>query len=151
MSDDFVKLIVSFFHIGNVPKAPGTAASLAGALIYLILQPLFLIHIFLFAIITAMGFIVGEAAEKAYKKKDPPQVVIDEVAGMLLSCFLLPAKISVIFWAFVLFRLFDITKIFPIRNLEKMQGGVGIMMDDLMAGLYTNLIMHIAVALKIIV
>ncbi|HLF17346.1 MAG TPA: phosphatidylglycerophosphatase A [Candidatus Omnitrophota bacterium] len=147
MSDKLIKLIATFFYVGSVPYAPGTVASAVGVLIYLILQPVFPLYLLVLVGLVLLGLIISEPAEGVLKRRDPPEVVIDEVAGMLLACFLLPPQPSVLIGAFVLFRLFDITKIYPIKRLENLKGSLGIMADDLMAGIYTNIIMHIAVGL----
>ena len=151
MSDKLIKIFVSFFYIGEVPWAPGTVASLAAVLLYAIVQPVFLIYFVLLLSVTVLGLFWCTEAERIYGHKDPSGVVIDEVAGMLLACFLMPLDAKVLFVAFVLFRFFDITKIYPINKLEKCRGGLGIMMDDIMAGIYTNMIMHVAMRwLKIV-
>ncbi len=78
---------------------------------------------------------------------DPAEVTIDEVLGMWISLFLLPKKILIALVAFVLFRLFDILKPYPARIFDYRKGGISIMMDDVVAGVYTNLIMQAGVAL----
>ncbi len=80
-------------------------------------------------------------------KKDPPCIVIDEVAGSLIAFFMLPMNWPVFWSTFFVFRAFDMFKIYPANILEKRSGSVGIMMDDIVAGIYTNLIMQIAIRL----
>lgn len=145
MSDKLIKLIISFFYVGDIPFAPGTFASLAAVFLYMIVQPVFLLYLAVLFGMTVLGLILCGEAERIYAQKDPSGVVIDEVAGMLLACFLLPPEPKVLVAAFLLFRFFDITKLYPIKNLEKCRAGLGIMMDDIMAGIYTNIIMHVAV------
>jgi len=70
-------------------------------------------------------------------QKDPQIIVIDEIVGFLVGNFLAPFRWTVLFWSFLLFRFFDITKPFPINRLEQLPGGVGIVLDDVMAGCYT--------------
>ena len=77
-------------------------------------------------------------------RKDPGCVVIDEVAGVLIAFFLLPPVPNVLWTAFFLFRAFDMFKIYPANRFEACKGGTGIMMDDIIAGIYTNLVMHAA-------
>ena len=84
-----------------------------------------------------LGIWAGSRVERALGRKDPGVIVIDEVAGMLLSVVLLPRSIPVLVTAFLLFRLFDIWKPFPARESQALTGGVGVMVDDLIAGLYT--------------
>ena len=81
---------------------------------------------------------------------DPAEVTIDEVVGMWISLFLLPKKIFIVIAAFFVFRFFDIIKPFPARKFDKMHGGFGIMMDDVIAGIYTNIILQIALLIPAI-
>ena len=85
------------------------------------------------------------AMEKITEKKDPGCVVIDEVSGIMIAFFLLPMTPAVIWTAYFLFRAFDMFKIYPVCKFEALGGGKGIMMDDIIAGIYTGVIMHIAV------
>jgi phosphatidylglycerophosphatase A len=145
LSDKSVRLLATFFYIGRFPLAPGSMASLAGILLAIVLTPFPVVYMILTLVITAVGFQVSGPMEKLMQEKDPSCVVIDEVAGMLIAFFLLPLNGPVIIAAFFLFRAFDMFKIYPVNKFEKMEGGTGIMMDDLVAGIYTNVIMHIAV------
>jgi phosphatidylglycerophosphatase A len=70
-------------------------------------------------------------------QKDPQIIVVDEIVGFLVGNFLAPLRWTVLFWSFLLFRFFDITKLFPINRLEQLPGGAGIVLDDVMAGCYT--------------
>jgi phosphatidylglycerophosphatase A len=88
-------------------------------------------------VVTLIGIWAGSRVERALGRKDPGLIVIDEVAGMLLSMLLLPRTIAVLATAFLVFRLFDIWKPFPARESQALTGGVGVMVDDLIAGLYT--------------
>jgi phosphatidylglycerophosphatase A len=85
--------------------------------------------------------------QKLSGQNDPPKVVIDEVAGFSLTMFLLPLSWPILGLGFVLFRFFDILKPYPIRHLERLKGGFGIVMDDLLAGLYTHLSLRIILVL----
>ena len=80
---------------------------------------------------------LGDAAEKFYKSKDPQQVVLDEVIGYWIGILFIPFSFSYAVMAFILFRVFDIIKPFPASSLESLKGGLGIMIDDIIAGLYT--------------
>jgi phosphatidylglycerophosphatase A len=75
-------------------------------------------------------------AERALGRKDPGAIVIDEVAGMALSVLLLPRTAGVLLAAFVLFRVFDVVKPYPANALQRLRGGAGVMLDDLVAGVY---------------
>jgi phosphatidylglycerophosphatase A len=81
--------------------------------------------------------------ERAAHCKDPSIVVIDEVVGMLVALFALPLRAADVLAAFLCFRVFDIAKPFPLRRLEARPGGWGIMLDDLVAGLYTNVLIRV--------
>ncbi len=84
-----------------------------------------------------LGIWAGERVERVLRAKDPGVIVIDEVAGMLLSVLTLPRTIPVLLTAFVVFRIFDIWKPFPARECQALAGGLGVMVDDLIAGVYT--------------
>ena len=86
--------------------------------------------------VTAVGIWAASRVERVLGAKDPGLIVIDEVAGMLLAVLLLPRTISVLITAFLLFRLFDVWKPFPARESQVLRGGLGVMLDDLIAGLY---------------
>lgn len=87
-------------------------------------------------VVTLVGLWAGSRVERVLGRKDPGVIVIDEVAGMLLSVIGLPRSIAVLVTAFLLFRLFDIWKPFPARESQALSGGMGVMVDDLIAGLY---------------
>jgi phosphatidylglycerophosphatase A len=87
--------------------------------------------------------------EKRYGH-DPAEVTIDEVLGMWISLLLLPKKIFIVIAAFFIFRFFDIIKPFPARKFDAMHGGLGIMMDDVIAGIYANIILQIALLIPVI-
>lgn len=144
MSKKFVQLLATFFYIGYLPGAPGTMASVAGVVLYLLLRGHLGLYLGVTALIIYLGFRVSGPMETLSGKKDPGCIVIDEVAGMLLSLFLLPASAPVLWSAFFLFRAFDMFKIYPVNKFEAIPGGTGVMMDDLVAGVYTCVVMHIA-------
>ena len=145
MYNSLIKIVSSFFFIGYTPFIPGTVASLVACCIIFFLKenpPIFLLATLLIII---LGFFIGVPAEKVFKKKDAGPIVIDEIAGMFLSLVFLPLEPRVIFSAFLLFRIFDALKVFPAGRLERLSGSQGIMLDDIIAGLYTNLILQIVV------
>ena len=116
--------------------ASGTVGSLV-TLIALWLIPFTTLALLVtLAIVTLVGIWAGSRVERAIDAKDPGIIVIDEVAGMLVSVLFLPRTIPVLVTAFLLFRLFDIWKPFPARQLQEMHGGAGVMLDDLIAGAY---------------
>ena len=99
------------------------------------------------AIVTLVGIWAGSRVERAIDAKDPGIIVIDEVAGMLVSVLFVPRTLPVLVTAFLLFRLFDIWKPFPARQLQELHGGLGVMLDDLIAGAYALALIAVARAL----
>ncbi len=99
------------------------------------------------AVVTLVGIWAGSRVERAIDAKDPGIIVIDEVAGMLVSVLFLPRTIPVLVTAFLLFRLFDIWKPFPARQFQELHGGLGVMLDDLIAGGYALALIAISRAL----
>jgi phosphatidylglycerophosphatase A len=121
---------------GYAPLAPGTAGS-AVALGILWLVPFSRPAIVAwFAVVTLAGTLAAHRAERVLGGKDPGAIVIDEVAGMTLSVLVLPRTPAVLLTAFVLFRVFDVVKPYPARASQRLAGGMGVMVDDLVAGLY---------------
>jgi len=142
------KLISSMFYIGFIPGAPGTYGSLAAAAaLYFIGQygnwitPATLLAGV--GIITLIGIPTSAQAAKKAGDEDPSYVVIDEVAGQALTFFFVPFSVMNIVIGFAAFRAFDIWKPWPIRKLEPLPHGVGIMADDLLAGVYACAALHI--------
>ncbi len=122
--------------VGWAPVAPGTVASALTAVV-LGLVPLSRTGVIIgFVAVTLIGTWAAEHAERALGDKDPGAIVIDEVAGMTLSVLLLPLTVPVLAVAFVLFRVFDVLKPSPARQAQALPGGLGVMVDDLIAGLY---------------
>ncbi len=147
MKNFIAKYISTFFYLGYFPFAAGSLASAVGGLCAGILFFHPLVWLILFGIVATAGFWAGRIVEKNMAKKDPPCIVIDEVAGSLIAFFMLPMNWPVFWSTFFVFRAFDMFKIYPANILEKRSGSVGIMMDDIVAGIYTNLIMQIAIRL----
>ena len=147
MSDRIAKFIATFFYLGYFPFASGSFASIFGAAIAIFLQHNLFWYVTGFVIVTVLGFYASDRVEKLVGEKDPSCIVIDEVAGILIAFFMLPLRPSVVISAFFLFRAFDMFKIYPANKFEEIKGGSGVMMDDLVAGIYTNLVMQIAVKL----
>jgi phosphatidylglycerophosphatase A len=131
--------------IGYVPVAPGTFGSAVGLLIWYVLPASFLAQGAAIAAVVVLGSWSGTIAERRYRKVDPGYVVIDEVAGMLVTLFLVPAGWIGMVAGFLLFRLFDIVKPYPANRLERLHGGLGIMADDVMAGIYANLALRLCI------
>ena len=126
---------------GYFPRLPGTIGTLVAIPLSL---PLNRLAVSNFA--AALFFLVGAVCVAIWlstkganllKQKDPQLIVIDEIVGFLVANFVAPARFTALLWSFVLFRLFDIVKVFPTNKLEKLPGGAGIVLDDVMAGVYT--------------
>lgn len=138
-------------YSGKSPFAPGTAGSVVGVLLYLLLAGI-PFGWYLLACVVTIGIAIWSAgeAEELIGKKDDGSIVIDEIAGYLVAMILLPSTWGFIVAGFLLFRVFDIIKPFPLRRLQDLHGGVGIVLDDIGAGIYTNIVLQIAVLVKTI-
>ena len=138
-----LKYIATLGFIGYLPFAPGTFGSLFAFALFILLKPTIFIHIIILVFIIPIGIISSHYAERLLNDKDSKHIVIDEFCGYLLSVLFIPFSTVPALIAFFLFRFFDILKPFPIRKLDSISGGKGIMADDIVAALYTNLIIHI--------
>ena len=131
-------------YVGYLPKAPGTWGTLVAIPVHLLIvrmEPLF--YYFILALIVLTAIIISGMAEKIIDHKDPGIVVIDEIAGMLVALIGVPVTPLYLAAGFVLFRIFDIWKPFPIRYIDKhINGGTGIVLDDLLAGCFTLFILR---------
>ncbi|MBN3038881.1 MAG: phosphatidylglycerophosphatase A [Candidatus Omnitrophica bacterium] len=141
---NLIKIIASFFYLGYVPFAPGTAGSLGALVIYLFCRKSLFLHTVVLLGVCVVGFLVCGPAEKIFGRKDSPRIVIDEVAGLLLAYWGLELDLLLIVLGFILFRVLDAAKVYPVNKLEKLKGAWGVMGDDLCAGLYTNIALQIA-------
>jgi phosphatidylglycerophosphatase A len=141
-------LIATFFGIGLLPGGPGTWASLATVVLWYVAArsvgfgsiALSLTTLAVVLMVMLVGIPAASIVEKESGRQDPGHVVIDEVAGQLMALLYVPVEIRHVLLAFVLFRFFDILKPPPIRRLERLHGGLGIMVDDVAAGLYALLV-----------
>jgi len=138
----FLKYIATVGFIGYLPIAPGTFSSLVAFVFFILLRPSPTIHIFILSLLIPIGLISSDYAERLFNKKDTRQIVIDEFCGYLFSVLFVPFNYALV--AFFLFRFFDILKPFPIKKMESvLSGGKGIMVDDIMAAIYTNLTLQV--------
>jgi len=133
--------------IGYVPFAPGTFGSAAGLLVWWLLGPSPLLQASGIAVVFAAGVCSGGVCEGHFCTTDPGHVVIDEVAGMLITLFLVPVGWGGALLAFVIFRLADVVKPYPANRFEQLHGGLGVMADDCMAAIYANLALRALLAL----
>ena len=137
--------VASFGYVGFFPFAPGTAGSLAALALFAFIRWIGVPMIELGAIVAvfAIGVWSASGTEAALGRKDPGIVVIDEVLGMLITLALLPVSIPGVIAGFLLFRVFDVIKPYPAAQLEHLHGGLGIMADDAVAGLYSYLVLRL--------
>ena len=133
---------------GYAPIAPGTWGSAVGLLLWFALPSTIWIQALAIVAVLVAGVWSGGVAEHHFGRTDPGQVVIDEVAGMLVTLFLNPVGWIGAAGGFLLFRAADIVKPFPARRLERLPGGLGIMADDVMAGIYANLALRAILAFR---
>lgn len=129
-------------HIGYLRPAPGTLGSLLGLLLLWPLKP-GTVQVLVTLFLIGVGIVVADQAARIIGGQDPAAIVIDEIAGMAVAMLLLPPQVQERVVAFVVFRLFDVIKPFPARQAEGLPGGFGIVMDDLIAGLYANLLVQV--------
>lgn len=144
-----MKHIATLWFIGYMPVAPGTFGTIAAFLVYVALQPPPALHLLLVLVIVPLGIVAAHRTEKMLREKDSSHIVIDEFCGYLCSVLFLPSSVRSALTAFILFRLFDILKPFPIRRIESsLGGGIGIMADDILAAIYTNISLRVLFAMS---
>jgi phosphatidylglycerophosphatase A len=142
--DNMVLFIAQGAYSGRFPVAPGTAGTFIGVLLYLLLRDLGpLWYCAVGTAVFAVGSRAAGRAETILGQKDSPSIVIDEIAGFLVAMFLVPFTWWTVAAGFVLFRAFDIVKPWPLKRIQDIPGGAGVMLDDLGAGVYTNVILQI--------
>ncbi|HET6461307.1 MAG TPA: phosphatidylglycerophosphatase A [Syntrophales bacterium] len=139
--DRLIKFLATGFCSGLVPFAPGTAGTIAGIPIYLAFSRTSWTVYFVFAVaFTCLACYVSDKAERIFGEKDASYIVIDEMAGFQWTMFLIAPTVLHVFIGFILFRLFDILKIFPAGYFHRrLPGGYGVVIDDVVAGMYANI------------
>lgn len=144
----FYKCISSGLGIGYIGKGAGTISAAAACLFWYIFQPAYILpsafSIWITLLITIMGVWSAGKVEILWGK-DHNRVVIDEIAGMCITLLFVPVTWKYLITGFVLFRFFDIAKPFFIKNLESLPGGWGVMADDVLAGVYSNIVLQILI------
>jgi phosphatidylglycerophosphatase A len=140
----FILFLAAGLGAGYTPIAPGTAGTLVAIPIYYFLSfipfPLYELTILTFFFFSSW---IAERAQGYWQKRDDRRIVIDEMMGYFLTMLWVPRTFVFIVLGFFLFRLFDVVKPPPIRLLEKARGGYGVVLDDVMAGVYSNIILQI--------
>jgi phosphatidylglycerophosphatase A len=140
-----VLFIAQGAYSGRSPFAPGTAGTVVGIILYLGVKHLSPISYgILCVILCGIGTWAAGEAERLLGRKDSPSIVIDEIAGYLIAMFMVHAGWGFIAAGFFLFRVFDVIKPWPLFGLQEVRGGLGVMLDDIGAGIYTNLMLQAA-------
>jgi len=117
--------------------------SLGGLALYFLVKASDLLYGFMILFLFFLGVLFAGEAEKVYRRKDAKMIVIDEGCGMLLALFLVPCNPYSVIFGFFLFRIFDILKPPPAKRMERLTGSLGIMFDDIVAAIYTNMILQV--------
>jgi phosphatidylglycerophosphatase A len=137
-------IVSTFFGVGYLPLIPGTFGALAGLVLVYFLQANLPAYLAGTVIFTIIGFLCSGVAERALGTKDCRYIVIDEVSGIFVTMLFLPQGLKMLALGFILFRILDTLKPFPAGPIQRIRGSGGIMGDDLVAGLYANLILQVA-------
>jgi phosphatidylglycerophosphatase A len=142
LSRRLVVAIATGAYVGYLPPAPGTLGSLLGLVLLWPVGP-GTAQILITLCLIGVGIVVADRAAKVLGAEDPSAIIIDEIAGIAVATMLLPPRFLERVAAFILFRLFDVIKPFPARQAERLPGGFGIVADDLIAGLYANVLVQV--------
>jgi len=141
--------IATCAHVGYAPVAPGTWGSAVGLFVYYLVrrQGSMTVELAVIAVIMIVGLWAATEAEHHFGGIDPGPVVIDEVIGMLITLALHPVNVLGAVLGFLIFRVLDVVKPWPARRVELLPGGFGVVLDDVMAGIYGNLLMWASIRL----
>jgi phosphatidylglycerophosphatase A len=164
---DYLAVAIATWGVGYLPLAPGTWGSLLAVGGYMLLRrawfphseiepaayaaSFLLVELLVIATVTLAGIWAASRTERVLQLKDPGKVVIDEVAGQLIALTAVPLTAvgpTLVIVAFVLFRFFDIVKPYPARKLESLHGGFGVMLDDVVAGVYAAIAVMLVVSIQ---
>ena len=151
------RLIATVFYIGYIPWVPATFASMFGLVVVIVAgESIFGSSprsVVISGIVITLLFLTGVRASQVFEeethRKDDRRIVVDELVGMLAALWGIQLSAGNLLAAFIMFRLFDVLKPFPIRRAERLKGGWGIMTDDVLAGIYTNLLLRASVMLYV--
>ena len=142
------EFIVTGFFTGYIPIVPGIVASLLGAVIYVYLSPIPLVYYPFIAIMIAVSIPLADYAEKhIFKEKDSPHIVLDEIVGFMLAMVSFTydgslESLKFLIIGLILYNLFNLWKPYPMKHTTKVEGGLGIVLDDVLAAVYTNLFLQ---------
>ena len=144
---NYLALAIATCGVGYLPLMPGTFGSLVGIGIFLLLSRTTVGLVVAIVAVTLAGIWAGSRTEALAGRKDPGKIVVDEVAGQLIATlplvFFTQWSIAAVIVSFVLFRFFDIVKPYPANKLQELEGGLGVMCDDLVAGVYAAVLVTI--------
>lgn len=145
------KVIATFFGIGYIGKGGGTVAAIVLCVIWILIPSTYttaLSQVIITILVCILAVWSGNAVDEIWGK-DSSKVVIDEVAGMLITLIFIPITLKYVLTGLVLFRFFDITKPLFIRKVESLPKGWGVMADDVLAGIYAHIVLTIIVSFKL--
>lgn len=145
--DFWIKIISNIFYIGHLPLR-GTLASILAVGIYFLFKNSIHIYLFLTTISILLGFLICSEAERIYKEKDSKKIVLDDLCGMMSSFILFPKRSEEILFIFLIFRILDFLKPYPASRFERIRGSRGIILDDLVASFYTNIVYLLFLLMK---
>jgi len=134
-------LITTFFYLGRLPIAPGTWGSMGALLVWYLIPVNYLLRILILIVTCIIGYIACEAVLKESDEPDPSYIVIDEVVGLWLALLFIPNSLFLFILGFALFRMFDILKPSFIYQSQFLPGAKGVMVDDILAGIFTLIIL----------
>jgi phosphatidylglycerophosphatase A len=146
----FKEFLFTGFYSGYSPVAPGTMGTLVAMALYFVEYLIFgeyswLANLCVVVVLLYPSVKLGDAGERFFNTKDPSPVVLDEFMGYWISLLFYPFSVKIAIIAFIVFRVMDIIKPFPAGRLQQLRGGMGIMVDDWIAGLYTNIVILVII------
>jgi len=141
------------FYSGYCPVAPGTAGTLVAMAIYILEYLVFgsiswVVNLVVVIILLYPAIKLGDAGEEFFGKKDASEIVLDEMMGYWISVLFFSFNIKIAIMAFILFRIFDILKPYPANKFQELKGGIGVMLDDYIAGVYSLITINIIVVIS---
>jgi phosphatidylglycerophosphatase A len=144
VKNKIILFLSSAFGAGYIKYAPGTFGTLVGLVLWVLFVPVdYDLQFYCVISMLLISIVISSLAEKIYNIKDDQRIVIDEVAGIWVTLAFLPKTFIFLFLGFILFRLFDIKKPWIIYKMQNLKGGLGITVDDILAGIFANFILQI--------